>query len=75
MRDLLIVGFLAGVLPFAVMYTWVGVLLWNWISLMNPHKLAFGFVVEAPIAAVVGGAALISLVLGRDKLSCRRPPR
>ena len=68
MRDLLIAGIVAGLLPFAVMYTWVGVLLWNWISLMNPHKLAFGFAVEAPIAAVAGGAALLSLVLGRDKL-------
>ena len=68
MRDLLLVVIIAGMLPFAVMYTWVGVLLWNWISLMNPHKLAFGFALEAPIAAVAGGAALISLVLGRDKL-------
>ena len=43
MRDFLIVGILLSVLPFALRYTWVGVLLWNWISLMNPHKLAYGF--------------------------------
>ncbi len=74
MRDLLIMGILAGALPFALMYTWVGVLLWNWISLMNPHKLAFGFAFNAPVAAIAGGAALISLFVGRDKLRMPKDP-
>ena len=56
MRDLLLLGILVSALPFAVMYTWVGVLLWNWISLMNPHKLAFGFAFDAPFAAAAAGA-------------------
>lgn len=74
MRDLLVVGILVSVLPFALMYTWVGVLLWNWISLMNPHKLAYGFAFNAPLAAVAGGAALISIFVGRDKLRMPKDP-
>lgn len=74
MRDLLIAGILLVVLPFALRNTWVGVLLWNWISLMNPHKLAYGFVFDAPIAAVAGGAALVSLVIGKDKLRMPSDP-
>ena len=74
MRDLLLLGILISALPFAVMYTWVGVLLWNWISLMNPHKLAFGFAFNAPFAAVAAGAALLSLFVGRDKLRMPTDP-
>jgi len=73
-RDLLVVGTLLGVLPFALRYTWVGVLLWNWISLMNPHKLTYGFAFDAPLAAIAGGAALVSLVIGKDKLRMPSDP-
>lgn len=69
MRDLLMLGIVLGALPFAVRHTWIGVLLWTWISIMNPHKLAFGFAYDAPWAAVAAGAALLSLVFTRDKLS------
>lgn len=74
MRDLLLLGILVSALPFAVMYTWVGVLLWNWISLMNPHKLAFGFAFDAPFAAAAAGATLLSLFIGRDKLRMPTDP-
>ncbi len=74
MRDFLILGVLLSVLPFALRYTWVGVLLWNWISLMNPHKLAYGFAFNAPFAAIAGGAALVSLFTGKDKLRMPSDP-
>lgn len=69
MRDLLMLGIVLGALPFALRHTWVGVLLWTWISIMNPHKLAFGFANNAPWAAVVAGVTLLSLFMTRDKLS------
>lgn len=68
MRDLLIFGVILGSLPFALRHTWVAVLLWTWISIMNPHRLAFGFSHYAPVAAIAAGAALLSLVITRDKL-------
>lgn len=68
MRDLLLLGMVIGALPFALRLTWIAVLLWTWISIMNPHKLAFGFAYHAPFAAVAAGAALISILYSRDRL-------
>lgn len=69
MRDFLMLGIVLGALPFALRYTWIGVLLWTWISIMNPHKLAWGFAYNAPWAAVVAVATLLSVLFARDKLS------
>lgn len=69
MRDLLMLGIVLGVLPFVFRHVWVGVLLWTWISIMNPHKLTFGFAYNAPWAAVVAGVTIFSLFINRDKLS------
>lgn len=68
MRDSLMFLAAFGALPFALMHTWVGVMLWNWVSLMNPHKLAWGPAFNFPFAAVIGGVTLLSLLLTRDRL-------
>jgi putative inorganic carbon (HCO3(-)) transporter len=68
MRDLLLFGILVAVLPLALRHTWIGVLLWTWLSIMNPHRLTFGFAHEAPVAAIAAGAVLLSLFISRDKL-------
>ena len=74
MRDIGLLLFFLGVLPFAVRYTWVAVLLWTWVSLMNPHKLAFGFATTAPFAAVAAGAAVLSLLFNRDRFKLPMQP-
>jgi len=68
-RDLLITAIVLGVLPFIFRHAWIGVLMWTWLSIMNPHKLAFGFAHDAPFAAIVAAVTLIALVTGRDKVS------
>jgi putative inorganic carbon (HCO3(-)) transporter len=68
-RDFLVLGIVLGALPFALRHTWVGVLLWTWISIMNPHKLAWGIAFNAPLAAMAAGATILSLFITRDKLS------
>jgi putative inorganic carbon (HCO3(-)) transporter len=74
MRDLLILAIVVASVPFAIRHTWVAVMLWTWISVMNPHRLAFGFIQTAPIAAVAAGAALLSLVITRDRLRMEWTP-
>jgi len=69
MRDIFLLGIILGALPFALRHTWIGVLLWTWISIMNPHRLAWGFAYNAPWAAVVAGVTVLSLLITRDKLS------
>jgi probable O-glycosylation ligase (exosortase A-associated) len=65
-RDLLITAIFISVLPRVFIHAWIGVLLWTWISVMNPHRLAWGFAHGAPFAAIAGGAALIALFTTKD---------
>lgn len=74
MRDVLMLGIMLGALPFVLRHTWIGILLWTWISIMNPHKLAFGFANNAPFAAVAAGATILSLLMTRDKVKMSWDP-
>ena len=68
MRDVLLLGMVVAALPFACRHTWIGVLLWTWISIMNPHRLAWGFAMDMPFAAMAAGATAISLFITKDKV-------
>lgn len=43
-----------------------GVLLWTWVSIMNPHRYTW-VTSSFPVAAIVGGATLAGLFLSKDK--------
>ncbi len=68
MRDVILLGIVVAALPFACRHTWIGVLLWTWISIMNPHKLAWGFAMSMPFAAMAAGATIVSLFITKDKV-------
>jgi len=68
MRDVLLLVIVVGALPFACRHTWIGVLLWTWISIMNPHKLAWGFAMDMPFAAMAATATAISLFVTKDRV-------
>ncbi len=68
MRDVILLGAVVVALPFACYHTWVGVLLWTWISIMNPHRLAWGFAMDMPFAAMAAGATVVSLFITKDKV-------
>lgn len=61
MRDLLIVSIVAVMAVMALRRPWVGVMLWTWLSIMNPHRYSWGFAYSAPLAAVAAGVALLGL--------------
>lgn len=67
MRDLILAAVVLGLLPLAIRKTWFAVLLWTWLSVMNPHRLTWGFAFDAPFAAIAASAALISLLVAREK--------
>lgn len=67
MRDILLITFIVGSLPIAIARPWMGVLLWSWVGLMNPHKLAWGMAHDMPIALMVGLATLAGLVITQDR--------
>jgi putative inorganic carbon (HCO3(-)) transporter len=66
MRDLVLSGFIFCLLPMALWRPWVGVMLWVWISVMNPHKLAYGFAFNFPFAQIIAITTLIGFVVTRD---------
>lgn len=72
MRDLLITAIVLGTLPFALRHPYIGVYLWTWLSVMNPHRLAWGFAYGAPFAAMAAGATLIGLFITKDPVRLPR---
>ena len=67
MRDVILLLAVLAALPFAIRKTWFAVLLWTWLSVMNPHRLTWGFAFDFPFAALAASAALVSLLVSRDK--------
>jgi probable O-glycosylation ligase (exosortase A-associated) len=72
MRDILVTAVFLGVLPWVFRHAWVGVLLWTWISVMNPHKLGWGFAVNAPFGMIAAGATLLALFITKDPVRLPR---
>ena len=69
MRDLLVVGIVLVGSVYALRQPWFGVMLWTWLSLMNPHSLAYGFVQTFPVAAIAAIATMIGLLATKEKQS------
>ncbi len=66
MRDILVTAIVLAALIYAVRRPWAGVMLWTWLSIMNPHRLTFGFAYDAPFAAAAAGVTLLSLLMTKD---------
>jgi putative inorganic carbon (HCO3(-)) transporter len=61
MRDAIVFAVIFGLLPFVFKRPAIGVMLFTWISLMNPHRLAYGAAYSFPFAALVGIVTLVAL--------------
>ncbi|MFO7189272.1 MAG: putative O-glycosylation ligase, exosortase A system-associated [Pseudomonadota bacterium] len=66
LRDITLVLFVAAVLPFALSRPHIGILLWTWIGLMNPHKLTWSFAYNMPFGVISGLATLVALFVSRE---------
>jgi putative inorganic carbon (HCO3(-)) transporter len=69
MRDLLIVMLVIAGAAMALKRPWIGVMLWTWLSIMNPHKYAWGFAVNAPLAMIAALSTLIGLLVTQERQS------
>ena len=61
MRDLLLLLFFMGLVPFAFKRPYVGALLMAWVGFMNPQTMAWGFARSMPFAAA--GVAITGLAI------------
>ena len=66
MRDILVVLIVFGSLPFIFKRPYIGVLMWVWMSVMNPHTQAWGFATSFPFAAIIAGVTMVSLIFSRE---------
>ncbi len=58
MRSILLAVVFFGMLPTAIVWPEIGIMLWAWVSYMNPHKLTWGFTRNLPLAQM---AALVTV--------------
>lgn len=66
MRDIAITAFIMMWLPLVFKHPWIGAVLYAWVSVMNPHKLAFGFAFNFPFAQLIAITTLIGVLTSRD---------
>lgn len=67
LRSLLVAGIIFALLPFCFFRPWIGILLWTWISYMNPHRLTYGFAYDFPFALIISLVTLGGLLVSKDK--------
>lgn len=67
MRDLILALTIAPLLVYTFKRPAVGVLLWAWVSIMNPHQLTWGFARSVPWGQLVALATLGALLFSKDR--------
>lgn len=66
MRDILVTLIVFGSLPFFFKKPYIGLLMWVWISVMNPHTQGWGFATSFPFAAIIAATILTSLLVTKE---------
>lgn len=67
MRDLFLISIFSAAALMALKRPWIGVMLWTWLSIMNPHRYTYGFAYSAPLAATAVGVTLLGLLFTKDR--------
>jgi putative inorganic carbon (hco3(-)) transporter len=74
MRDIVVMSIVLMLAVVALRRPWIGVLLWVWVSLMNPHRFTYGFAYDAPVAMIAALATLIGFLATRERESPMKGP-
>lgn len=67
MRDIVLAALVGALLIAVFKHPVVGAYLWAWLSLMNPHKLTFGFAFRLPFAQAAAVVTLVMVVATKRK--------
>lgn len=66
MRDIFVTTVVFAVLLMVFRHPHYGIYLWNWLSYMNPHKLAWGFATTIPFAFITALVTLTVYLLSKE---------
>ena len=64
MRSALVAFVVFALLPVILVKPHVGILVWSWLSYMNPHRLTWGFAYDFPFAYIVAVTTLAAAAIG-----------
>ncbi|NNM82143.1 MAG: putative O-glycosylation ligase, exosortase A system-associated [Burkholderiales bacterium] len=67
MRDFLITAIVLGSIPYMLRNPPVGIMMWVWISVMNPHRLSWGFAYSFPFAEIIAIATILGMLFSGSK--------
>ena len=67
MRDLVLTAIVFGSLIYIIRKPYYGVLVWSWLSYMNPHRLTWSFAYSMPFAQIVAIVLFISMLFDKEK--------
>jgi len=66
-RDLVITAIVIGLLPFILRSPRLGAYVWAWISMMIPHRAAYGFARTMPFGQMVAIATLVAFLFSKER--------
>lgn len=66
MRDIVLAPIILAIAAYGLLHPWLGILGWTWVSIMNPHAFSWRLS-TMPIAALIGGATLLGLLITKDR--------
>lgn len=69
MRDAIVFIVIFGSLPFCFLRPWIGILVFSWISYMNPHRFTWGAAYDFPFAKIVAIVTIAGLLFTKDRMS------
>ena len=67
MRDIVIAAMVFGSIPFIIWRPWIGSMMWIWISVMNPHRFAWGFAFDMSFAQYIALATLLGILVSGER--------
>lgn len=67
MRDVLLTLVVFGAIPFILRRPHLGILMYVWLSVMNPHRLTWSFAHDFNFAAIVAVTTLVGAVFARKR--------
>ncbi len=71
MRDVVLAAIMAVLVPASFFWPFLGILAWTWVSYFNPHRFAWSFTRELPLAQMVAIPTLLGLAFAKER---RLPP-